>query len=172
MTVLESPDKKETKEDSFRKEQLKLWAAILSVVITAIALTFILTQPAATPVSMTPLSGLIQLKSTAAKTISYEAAIANQKPTFIEFYADWCTTCQSMSATVEKLHQQYGQQVNFVMLNIDDPQCAAQVRQYKATGVPQFTLLDSAERSMDTWIGKVPALVFAKTIDAAIAQNA
>ena len=157
-----------TVSDSPKKEQYKLWAAILSVIITAIAITFTLTKPAANPVSMTPLSGLIQLKSMAAETVPYETAIANQKPTFIEFYADWCTTCQGMSATVKKLHQQYGQQVDFVMLNIDNPQWAAQVEQYKATGVPQFTLLDETEQTIDTWIGKVPVSILAETLETVV----
>ena len=157
-----------TVSDSPKKEQLKLWAAILSVIITAIALTFTLTKPAANPVSMTPLSGLIQLKAMAAQTVPYEEAIANQKPTFIEFYADWCTTCQSMSSTVEKLHQQYGARIDFVMLNIDNPQWAQQVDQYKATGVPQFTLLDKAEQSIDTWVDKVPASILAETLETAV----
>ena len=158
MTILDSP----------KLKQHKRWAAILSIIITAIALTFILTRPAATPISMTPLSGLIQLKSMAAKTISYEEAIANQKPTFIEFYADWCTTCQSMSSTVAKLHQQYGQQINFVMLDIDNPQWARQVEYYRATGVPQFSLLDSSGQSVDTWVGKVPSSILAETLKTVI----
>ena len=157
-----------TVSDRLKPEQHKRWAAILSIIITAIALTFILTKPAATPVSMTPLSGLIQLKSMAAKTISYEEAIANQKPTFIEFYADWCTTCQSMSSTVTKLHQQYGQQINFVMLDIDNPQWARQVEYYRATGVPQFSLLDSSGQSVDTWVGKVPSSILAETLKTVI----
>ena len=157
-----------TVSDRLRPERHRRWAAILSIIITVIALTFTLTKPAATPVSMTPLSGLIQLKAMTAKTISYEEAIANQKPTLIEFYADWCTTCQSMSSTVAKLHQQYGQQVNFVMLNIDDPQWARQVEYYRAIGVPQFSLLDNDGEAIDTWIGKVPASILAETLKTAI----
>jgi len=140
----------------------KLVGALVAVMLAVVA-TILLTRPAATVMSMTPLSGLMTLQSMAAEATPYEIAIASQKPTLIEFYADWCTTCQSMSGTVSALHEQYGEQVNFVMLNIDDPQWAAEVADFGASGVPQFTLLDSEHQSVKTWVGKVPKLIFTDT---------
>ena len=105
------------------------------------------------------------LKTMAASSTPYEVALANQRPTLIEFYADWCTTCQSMSATVDALHMQYGEQVNFVMLDIDDPQWADEVEAYRASGVPQFTLLNTHRQSVHTWVGKVPKPVFQSVFD-------
>ncbi|MGB3295415.1 MAG: thioredoxin domain-containing protein [Phormidesmis sp.] len=142
----------------------QIWGALVAILL-AVWLTLWLTRPAVTAVSMTPLSGLITLKATAADAVPYEVAIANQKPTLVEFYADWCTTCQHMSATVDQLHRQYGHQINFVMLNIDDPQWAAQIADYRATGVPQFTLLTSDQTPVETWVGKVPALIFSQVFD-------
>lgn len=126
----------------------------------AVVATVLLTRPAATVMSMTPLSGLMTLKSLAAESVPYEVALTSPKPTLIEFYADWCTTCQSMSATVNSLHEQYGAQMNFVMLDIDDPQWADQVEAFSASGVPQFTLLNSRHQSVHTWVGKVPKPIF------------
>ncbi|MEO1391092.1 MAG: thioredoxin domain-containing protein [Cyanobacteria bacterium J06634_6] len=137
----------------------QLWGGVIALLFAALA-TLLLTRPAASVMSMTPISGLVTLKAMAAESIPYEQAIANQKPTLIEFYADWCTTCQSMSATVDELHQQYSDQVNFVMLNIDDPQWARQVADFHASGVPQFTLLSSNQQSVNTWVGKVPKPIF------------
>ncbi|MEM8809527.1 MAG: thioredoxin domain-containing protein [Cyanobacteria bacterium P01_G01_bin.38] len=137
----------------------KLWGAIATFIIAVVA-TFFLTRPAETAVSYTPLSGLITLKAMAAKAMPYEVAIATSKPTLIEFYADWCTTCQAMSSTIDTLHQQYAGQLNFVMLNIDDPQWASQIAEYGASGVPQFTLLDSAHHEVESFVGKVPKPVF------------
>ena len=73
-----------------------------------------------------------------------------------------------MSSTVTKLHQQYGQQINFVMLDIDNPQWARQVEYYRATGIPQFSLLDSSGQSVDTWVGKVPSSILAETLKTVI----
>lgn len=145
----------------------QLWATLIAIFL-AVWVTLWLTRPAVTAVSMTPLRGLITLKAMAAESVPYEVAIANQKPTFIEFYADWCTTCQSMSATVEKLQQQYGDQVNFVMLNIDDPQWTAQIADYRASGVPQFTLVDAEKSPLKTWVGKVPQPIFSEIFDQAL----
>ncbi|MGD1897638.1 MAG: thioredoxin domain-containing protein [Phormidesmis sp.] len=142
----------------------KVWAALLSIILAIVA-TVLLTRPAASVMSMTPLSGLMTLKALAAKTMPYETALSNQKPTLIEFYADWCTTCQNMSATVDALHNQYGEQINFVMLDIDDPQWADEVEVFGASGVPQFTLLDSEYQPVQTWVGKVPKLIFKSFFD-------
>ncbi|MEO0648402.1 MAG: thioredoxin domain-containing protein [Cyanobacteria bacterium J06650_10] len=141
------------------KSPWQLWMVIATFAV-AIAATVFLTRPAANVMSMTPLSGLMTLKTMAADAMPYDVAVANQKPTLIEFYADWCTTCQSMSATVDALHQQYGTQVNFVMLDIDDPQWADEVEAFGASGVPQFTLLDVNRQSVHTWVGKVPKPIF------------
>ena len=146
-------------------------AAVLAAIIT----TLFLTQPTASVVSMTPLSGLVTLKTMAAEATPYEVALSNQKPTLIEFYADWCTTCQSMSATVDALHTEYGERINFVMLDIDDPQWAKEVEAFSASGVPQFTLLDSDHQSVHTWVGKVPKPVFQTAfsqLNAAVRPNA
>lgn len=148
----------------------KLWTALV-VILLSVWATILLTRPAAVPTSMTPLSGLITLKSLATEAVPYEEALANAKPTFIEFYADWCTTCQSTAATVEKLHRQYGSQINFVMLNIDDPQWATQVADYSASGVPQFTLLTGGEQPIETWVGKVPQAIFTQTFDETLTQS-
>jgi len=145
----------------------RLWGSLVAALLVVWA-TLLLTRPTATTLSMTPLSGLMSLKSMAAQSMPYEQALTNQKPTLIEFYADWCTTCQSMSATVEKLHTQYAEQVNFVMLDIDDPQWAEQISEYGASGVPQFTLVGANQAPLETWVGKVPGPIFQEAFDHAV----
>ena len=123
-----------------RSHLWRLWVTLIAVLLV-VCVMLGLTRPAAQAISMTPLNRLIKLETFAAKAIPYEEALANQKPTLIEFYANWCTTCQDTSATVEALNQQYGDRINFVMLNVDSPQWAPQVAHYSAFGVPQFTLI-------------------------------
>ena len=88
-----------------------------------------------------PLTGLVTLKAMAKEAVPYDNAIANNKPTLLEFYADWCSTCQGMSPTVKDLADKYGDRVNLVMLNIDDPQWDNLVQEYKVTGIPQYTFI-------------------------------
>ena len=131
----------------------------------AILVTWLITRPAAATTSFTPLSGLMTLKAMAGETMPYDVAIASPEPTFIEFYADWCTTCQGMSSIVADLHHQYGDSINFVMLDIDDPQWVSQIVDYGASGVPQFTLLDSHNSEVKTWVGKVPKSILTNVFD-------
>ncbi|MEO0349965.1 MAG: thioredoxin domain-containing protein [Cyanobacteria bacterium P01_A01_bin.15] len=138
---------------------------VVVVAVVAVVVTLLITRPAATTSSFTPLSGLMTLKATAADSVLYGDAIASPNPILIEFYADWCTTCQGMSSTMADLHQQYGQGINFVMLDIDDPQWATQIADYGASGVPQFTLLDAHHSEVKTWVGKVPKSILANVFD-------
>ena len=129
--------------------------AIGLVVIFAIA-TFFLTRPQAASFNLSPVAGLVALKALAHDAIPYDLAMSNGKPTLIEFYADWCTTCQALAPTLQSLHDAFGGQINFVMLNIDDPQWGQPIHQFHATGVPQLTLLKADQTIVDTFVGKVP----------------
>ena len=105
------------------------------------------------------LTNLATLKTMARDAVPYEVAMTNGKPSLIEFYADWCQTCQSLASTLAQLKQEYGASVNFIMLNIDDPQWQQQIQTYQVTGVPQLTFLKGNQERVETLIGKVPEVV-------------
>lgn len=117
------------------------------------------------PAIATSLSGLKVMKEMAQETVPFEVAIASQKPTLLEFYADWCSVCQSMAPTMQTLEQQYGDDINFVMLNVDEAQWLPQMDQYDVTGVPQFTLLDDQQSLVKTLVGRIPQIVFADELE-------
>ena len=156
-----------TKEVSRDSATLTPWMKLVGalVAVAAVLITFFITRPAATTSSFTPLSGLMTLKTMAAEAMPYGDAIESPNPTLIEFYADWCTTCQGMSSTMADLNQHYGSRINFVMLDIDDPQWVGQVAEYGASGVPQFTLLNADHGEVKTWVGKVPKSILANVFD-------
>ncbi|ASC71499.1 thioredoxin domain-containing protein [Halomicronema hongdechloris C2206] len=118
--------------------------------------TLWLTRPAGSAPGPSLVSGLMTLKATAQAATPYDAAMANGKPTLLEFYADWCTTCQAMAPTLQALHHQFGHQVNLVMLNIDDPQWQQPLERFQVKGVPHLVLLQADGTVADSVTGKVP----------------
>ena len=137
---------------------------IFLVVICSLAVNLLISSPAMA-LGGSPLSGLITLKNLAKNATPYEEAVTNGKPTLLEFYADWCTTCQGMSGTIEKLEQKYGDRVNLVMLDIDDPQWDELGQEYNVTGIPQYNFLDAEEHKVDSFVGKVPQTILAQTFE-------
>lgn len=137
---------------------------ITLVVIAGFAFNLVISSPAMA-FGGSPLSGLITLKNLAKNATPYEEAVANGKPTLLEFYADWCNTCQSMAGTIEELEAQYGDRINLVMLDVDDPQWDDLGQQYKVTGIPQYNFLDAEENKVDSFIGKVPQSILAQTLE-------
>lgn len=148
------------REQSDRRSYLTL--AIL--VVFAIA-TFCLTRPATSTESLSPVSGLVTLRAMAQQSDPLAQALESGKPMVLEFYTNWCTTCQAMAPDVQQLHDTYGPTVNFVMLNIDDPQWSGQVERYHVRGVPEFFLLDSNQQLSDSFVGKVPKPMLSRAIE-------
>ncbi len=139
--------------------------AIAVIALFAIA-AFFLTRPVTMAQSASPVAGLMTLRASAQQAMPYEQAIANNQPTLIEFYADWCTTCQAMAPTLETVHHQFDAGLNLVMLNIADPQWRSQVQQFGVTGVPHIALIDRQGAIAETFVGKVPKSILTQRLQA------
>jgi thiol-disulfide isomerase/thioredoxin len=96
------------------------------------------------------------LESLAAKSVPLEIAQTNGKPTLVEFYANWCTACQSMAGDVAKLEQQYGQDVNFVMLNVDNTKWLPEILKYSVEGIPHFVYFNKTSEAIAMAVGQQP----------------
>jgi thiol-disulfide isomerase/thioredoxin len=136
----------------------------LVVAVVAIALTvsvfFGLRTQSATP----------SLASLAQTATPYELAQTNDKPTLLEFYADWCTSCQAMAPEMADLRQTYGDRVNFVMLNIDNDKWLPEMLEYRVDGIPHFVYFDQGHTPIATAIGEQPRTILADNLDALIAS--
>jgi thiol-disulfide isomerase/thioredoxin len=136
-----------------------LVVAIAAVVLSALVFVGFRTQ-AATP-------SLAVLAETA---VPYEVAQTNGKPTLLEFYANWCTTCQAMAGDMAALRGEYGDRVNFVMLNIDNNKWLPEMLTHRVEGIPHFVYMGSAGEAIATAIGEQPRQILAENLDALIAQ--
>lgn len=136
---------------------------VVVVVLLFALVTVVLTRPPAVA-SSSAVTGLMALKATAQLGQPYDQAMASGKPTLVEFYADWCTTCQAMAPTLVALHQRFGEEVDLVMVNIDDPQGSNLVARYGVNGVPHLVLAAADGTVAQTWVGEVPYPVLASRL--------
>lgn len=99
-----------------------------------------------------------------------EVALSNGKPTLMEFYANWCTSCQAMAKDLDELKQQYADSVNFVMLNVDNSKWLPEVLNYRVDGIPHFVYLGEDGKAIAQAIGEQPRPVMQANLDALIAS--
>ena len=94
------------------------------------------------------------LKSFGELSIDPEIAFKNNKPTFLEFYAEWCEVCKEMAPKVSALKEEYQKDVNFVFLNVDNQKWENYIRKFDVNGIPQVNLFDKNGQLKSTFIGK------------------
>ena len=106
---------------------------------------------------------LAQLAET---SVPLDVALSNGKPSVVEFYADWCEVCKSLAGESSALRRRLGNDVNFVMLNVDNPTWAEEMAEYRVGGIPHFQYLDGQGRSRGSVVGNAPKEVLEANADA------
>ncbi|MDY6783717.1 MAG: thioredoxin family protein [Cyanobacteriota bacterium] len=109
------------------------------------------------------------LDAQAEQATPLDVAIANGKPTLMEFYANWCTSCQAMAKDLEELKQQYADTANFVMLNVDNTKWLPEILRYRVDGIPHFVYFNKDGDAIAQTIGEQPRSVLQADIEALIA---
>ena len=94
------------------------------------------------------------LKKFGELSIDPEIAFTNNKPTFLEFYAEWCEVCKEMAPKVADIKEKYEKDINFVFLNVDNPKWAKYIRNFNVNGIPQVNLFDEKANLKVSFIGK------------------
>ena len=105
------------------------------------------------------------LKSFGELSVDPEIAFKNNKPTFLEFYAEWCEVCKEMAPKVSVLKEEYDKDINFVFLNVDNQKWANYIQKFEVNGIPQVNLFDRKGNLVSTFIGKQQETTIRGSID-------
>jgi len=105
------------------------------------------------------------LKSFGELSVDPEIAFTNNKPTFLEFYAEWCEVCKEMAPKVSALKDEYEKDINFVFLNVDNQKWGNYIQKFAVNGIPQVNLLDKKGNLISTFIGKQDEKEIKESID-------
>ncbi len=108
----------------------------------------------------------LTLAEQANQATPWEIAQTNGKPTLLEFYANWCSTCRAMAKDLAELKATYGDRLNFVMLNVDNSKWLPEIEQFGVDGIPHFVFLDAQQEVQGVAIGLQPKEVMAKNLEA------
>ena len=95
----------------------------------------------------------LQLKKLGNSSMDPEIAFTNGKPTYLEFYAEWCEICKEMAPEVAELKKDFDDKINFVFLNVDNPKWYKFIKEFKVNGIPQINIIDANANLLATLTG-------------------
>ena len=95
----------------------------------------------------------LQLKKLGNLSMDPEIAFTNGKPTYLEFYAEWCEICKEMAPEVTELKKEFDDKINFVFLNVDNPKWDKFIKEFKVNGIPQINFIDANANLLATFTG-------------------
>ena len=121
----------------------KILLALLALFFMALILFF----------KSTIFASTLQLRNFGNLSMDPEIAFTNGKPTYLEFYAEWCEICKEMAPEVTELKKDFDNKINFVFLNVDNPKWDKFIKQFKVNGIPQINIIDSNSKLQATFTG-------------------
>jgi thioredoxin 1 len=74
---------------------------------------------------------------------TFSQIIRNEPLVLVDFYTEWCGPCKMMKPILEDFHQQMGDQVRILKVDVDKNPKAAQI--YQIRGVPTLALFKKGE---------------------------
>ena len=105
------------------------------------------------------------LKSFGELSVDPQIAFTNNKPTFLEFYAEWCEVCKEMAPQVSAFKDEYEKDINFVFLNVDNQKWGNYIKKFSVNGIPQVNLFDKKGNLTSTFIGKQDEIKIRESIN-------
>ena len=105
------------------------------------------------------------LKSFGELSVDPLIAFTNNKPTFLEFYAEWCEVCKEMAPQISDFKDEYEKDINFVFLNVDNQKWDNYIQKFAVNGIPQVNLFDKKGNLISTFIGKQEETIMRDSIE-------
>ena len=99
--------------------------------------------------------------SPAATEPANQGLLAGSGPRLVNFYATWSPTREHMKPVIERLEQDFGDEVDFVWIDVDE--APELVRQYELERYPTLILFDDG-REVDRWAGETPEPVLREAL--------
>ena len=75
-----------------------------------------------------------------------------------------------MEPIVNGLRREYGDRIDFVRFNVDNPETQAAKEQYGYRYQPHFFLVDGAGQIVASWLGRVAEETFVEAFNKVLAQ--
>jgi thioredoxin len=92
----------------------------------------------------------------------FDLLLTQQKSVVVDFYADWCGPCRTLTPTVEKLAEDYQGKVEIVKVNVDsNPDLAMR---YGISSIPTVVFIKN-QQVVDRTVGLQPKGELIKRID-------
>ena len=111
------------------------------------------------------------LKRMEAQSPTLPAALADGRPTVVEFYAPWCESCKEAAPYMYKLEKRYGERLNFVVLDGAELCNAELVSKFGVDGIPHLALITGTRKLAGTLVGAVPEAVLEQNFRALAADE-
>jgi thiol-disulfide isomerase/thioredoxin len=136
---------------------------LLGVLAGALALALLLLRGGLQPAA--------PLEKLARQSLDLPVALADGRPTLVEFYADWCEACRAMAPAMETIEQRHRGELDVVLLNVDNPRWQPEIDRYEVNGIPQLELFDANGGAVGRSLGARSGPELEALSDALIAQT-
>jgi thioredoxin 1 len=102
------------------------------------------------------------------KKESFGELIKGNTPVLVDFTATWCGPCKMMKPVLEQLHQQMGDKIRIIKIDID--QSPASANAYQVQSVPTLVVFQN-DKILGRRSGVLSAVQLEKIIEQHITQD-